>query len=141
LYRWLDHTAELELELEGTSEREVLVDALCALRELLEGDQVAVSSRATGAHADRPERREIHAAAGDRPALLAAWLEELLFLSESEGLIPLAVEGLSLQDGSLCAIVLGRPGQPRALVKAVTYHRLQFERSDRGYCGHVVFDV
>ena len=141
MYRWLDHTAELELELEGTSEREVLVDALCALRELLEGDKAAVSPRGTGAQADRLERREIHAAAGDRPALLAAWLEELLFLSESEGFMPLAVGELSLQDESLSAIVLGRPGKPRALVKAATYHRLQFETSDRGYRGHVVFDV
>jgi SHS2 domain-containing protein len=141
VYRWLDHTAELELELEGTTERQVLSDALDALRELLEGDKPAVLSRAAGAHADQPQYRVVHASAGDRPALLAAWLEELLFLSESEGFIPLAVEKLSLEDGNLSATVVGCAGQPRALVKAVTYHRLQFERFERGYRASVVFDV
>ncbi len=138
MYRWLDHTAELELELEAATEREVLSDALDALRELLEGDETAVLAQLDD---DRLERRAVHATAGDRPALLAAWLEELLFLSESEAFIPLAVQQLSLTDDALVAIVSGRVGEPRPLVKAVTYHRLQFGPSERGYRGRVVFDV
>ena len=138
VYRWRDHTAELELELEAATEREVLSDALDALRELLEGDETAVLAEVDD---DRLERRAVRATAGDRPALLAAWLEELLFLSESEGFIPLAVEQLSLEDGGLMAIVSGRVGEPRPLVKAATFHRLQFEPSQRGYRGRVVFDV
>jgi SHS2 domain-containing protein len=137
VYRWLDHTAELELELEAASEQEVLSDALDALRELLEGEATSFPE-----HARAPlERRAVHATASDRPALLAAWLEELLFLSEAEGFIPLAVERLSLEDEALGAIVAGHVGEPRPLVKAVTYHRLQFEPSEHGYRGRVVFDV
>jgi SHS2 domain-containing protein len=136
VYRWLDHTAEIELELEAATERELLSDALAALKELLEGEPDQASS------ARGPvERRTVQASAGDRPALLAAWLEELLFLSESAGFIPLKVEDLSLDDGALTAIVAGRVGEPRPLVKAVTYHRLQFEPSERGYRARVVFDV
>jgi SHS2 domain-containing protein len=141
VYRWLDHTAELELELEAATEREVLSDALDALRELLEGDEKAVSPERRRVPADQLERRVIRAVAGDRPALLAAWLEELLFLSESEGFIALTVERLSLEDGALGATVAGRIGEPRPLVKAVTYHRLVFERSEHGYRACVVFDV
>jgi SHS2 domain-containing protein len=137
VYRWLDHTAELELEIEAASEQGVLSDALDALRELLEGEATSLPEDAR----EPLERRAVHATAGDRPALLAAWLEELLFLSESEGFIPDAVERLSLQDGALGATVVGHVGEPRPLVKAVTYHRLQFEPSERGYRGHVVFDV
>jgi SHS2 domain-containing protein len=37
--------------------------------------------------------------------------------------------------------VAGYVGEARPLVKAVTYHRLQFEPSERGYRGRVVFDV
>jgi len=138
VYRWLDHTAELELEVEAATEREVLSDALDALRELLEGDAAGVSAPLED---DRLARRAVRATAGDRPALLAAWLEELLFLSESEAFIPLAVQQLSLKDGALAATVAGRVGAPRPLVKAVTYHRLQFEPSERGYRARVVFDV
>jgi SHS2 domain-containing protein len=141
VYRWLDHTAELELELEAVSEQGVLSDALDALRELLEGDEAGVSPQRRRGRTDQLEHREVRATAGDRPALLAAWLEELLFLAESEGFIPLAVERLSLEDVALGAIVAGHFGQPRPLVKAVTYHRLQFEPSERGYRARVVFDV
>jgi SHS2 domain-containing protein len=138
VYRWRDHTAELELELEAANEGEVLTDALDALRELLEGDETAVLAQLDE---DRRERREVRVTAGDRPALLAAWLEELLFLSESDGFIPHAVQQLVLEDDALVATVSGRVGQPRPLVKAVTYHRLQFEPSRRGYRARVVFDV
>src|SRR5262249_28651033 len=115
-----------------TTEREVLSDALAALRELLETSESTLAPL---------EHRAVRATAGDRPALLAAWLEELLFLSESEGFIPHRIERLSLEACALSATVAGRPGEPRPLVKAVTYHRLQFESSERGYRARVVFDV
>lgn len=133
MYRWVDHTAELELELDAASEGELLSDALVALAELLEGS--------AGPRPAPEERRTVRAAASDRPALLAAWLEELLFEAESAGFIPISLEELSLEDDMLRATVAGRIGEPRPLVKAVTYHRLQFEPSDRGYRGRVVFDV
>jgi protein archease len=133
VHRWLDHTAELELELEAPTEHEVLSDALVALTELLEEGGSFGNSLS--------ERRAITAVGTDRPALLAAWLEELLFLSESAGFIPTRIEELSLQDETLTATVAGRLGNPRPLVKAVTYHRLQFEPSERGYRARVVFDV
>jgi SHS2 domain-containing protein len=141
VYRWLEHTAELELELEAASEHEVLSDALDALRELLEGNGAAVSPERSGIHPEHLERRAVRATAGDRPALLAAWLEELLFLSECEGFIPLTVEEISLEERAVGAVVAGHLGEPRPLVKAVTYHRLQFEPSERGYRARVVFDV
>ena len=141
MYRWLDHTAEIELELEAASEHEVLSDALDALRELLEGNETPVSSEGWQRHKDEIERRAVRATASDRPALLAAWLEELVFLAESEGFIAFAVERLSLEHCALSAMVAGHVGEARPLVKAVTYHRLQFEPSERGYRGRVVFDV
>jgi SHS2 domain-containing protein len=148
VYRWLDHTAELELELEAATEREVLADALSALRELLEGEESGASegapTRLKGcaiSAVSALQRQRVYVSAGDRPALLAAWLEELLFLSESAGFIPLRIEQLSLEGAALSATVAGRVGEPRPLVKAITYHRLQFEASERGYRARVVFDV
>jgi SHS2 domain-containing protein len=141
VYRWVDHTAELELEIEAASDHEVLSDALDALRELLVGTETPVSSESWQGHSHEVEHRAVRATASDRPALLAAWLEEFVFLAESEGFIPVAVERLSLKGASVSAIVAGHVGEARPLVKAVTYHRLQFEPSSRGYRGRVVFDV
>ena len=130
MYRWVEHTSELELEIEAQSERDVLSDGLHALAELLED----------GPPGPR-EQRTVEAFAPDRPALLAAWLEELLFLAETSGFIALEAERIDLEAGRIAATVVGYRGEPRPIVKAATYHRLEFERSERGYRGRVVFDV
>jgi SHS2 domain-containing protein len=79
--------------------------------------------------------------APDRPALLAAWLEELVFLAESEGFVATSIEQLDLFDDRLRAVVRGSPSDPPPLVKAVTYHRLTFEPAGPGYVASVVLDV
>ena len=129
MYRWVDHTAEVEFEIEADSEREVFADALVALADLL------------GTAGEGNELRAIELNAADRPALLAAWLEELVFLAETEGFEPLRLEALELDDDSLRATVRGRLGEPPHLVKAVTYHRLAFAPAASGYSARVVLDV
>ena len=130
VYRWVEHTAELELAIEAPSERGVLEDALLALRELLSasGDGTTVT-------------RRLAVAAPDRPALLAGWLEELVFLAESEGFVATALRSLELRDDGLKASVEGVIGDPPPLVKAVTYHRLAFGRAGAGFVGRAVLDV
>jgi SHS2 domain-containing protein len=127
-YRFADHTAELELELEADSAEGVLEDALRAFAELVgtgEGESV---------------ERHVVLEAGDLPALLASWLDELVYLAETEGLVPEQAE-LSLDGLRLSAIVRGRRGAPRPLVKAVTLHRLRFRPEGEGWQGRVVLDV
>jgi SHS2 domain-containing protein len=130
VYRWVEHTAEVELEIEAPSEREVLADALAALAELL-----------GFAGLSGEERREVSVSAADRPALLASWLEELVWLAESEGFVAMQLESLDLGGESLRATVAGGLGAPPPLVKAVTYHRLAFELTAQGYFARVVLDV
>jgi SHS2 domain-containing protein len=133
MYRWVDHTAELELHLEASTEREVFEEALAALGELL---------------AERsPERQgpdvrlDVNASAVDRPTLLAEWLSELVYLVETESLLPQRVERLKLYEDELEATVVGRRASPPHLVKAVTYHRLEMRQEDGSWRATVVFDV
>jgi SHS2 domain-containing protein len=129
VYRWIEHTGELELSIEAQSEAEVFADGLSALAELL-GDDGGTR-----------ERREISLEAVDRAVLLADWLEELVFLAETEDLVPERLELLELGPGSLRAIVQGRRGRPPHLVKAVTYHGLEFAPADGGWHARAVLDV
>jgi SHS2 domain-containing protein len=135
VFRWVDHTAEVELEIEAESAREVLADALAALAELL----------GIAATAPQPEwettERHVRVAAADRPALLAAWLEELVYLAESEGFVGTEIRRLEIDRSELSATVRGVLDDPPPLVKAVTYHRLLFESGERGYVARVVLDV
>lgn len=130
MYRWIDHTAEVELAIEGEDERQVLEEALLALAELL-----------GFASANGGEERTLVVEAPDRPALLAGWLEELVFLAESEGFVATELQSLELHPRRIEATIRGLVDEPPPLVKAVTYHRLRFERRDDGYFASVVLDV
>lgn len=130
MYRWVEHTGELELEIHVQTEEEAFAEALAALAELLGNDATAPA-----------QRRRVLVRADDPPALLAAWLEELVFLAETEGLIPERVEELELRDNGLRALVAAHAGQPRHIVKAVTYHRLELSEHEDGWRARAVLDV
>jgi len=129
-YRWIEHTAELELQLDCTTEAGVFEDALLAFAELLDdtGDPEQVVF-------------DVAVSAPDRAALLAAWLDELVFKAETADLVPDALIELQLHEGGLRARVHGHRGQPRHIVKGVAYHRLRFECGDGGCHATLVLDV
>lgn len=85
--------------------------------------------------------RRVVLRAGDRPVLLAEWLSELGFLAEVEGFVPERVAELEVGREGLEATVEGRYGEPRHVVKAVTYHRLGFGPSGDGWHATAVLDV
>jgi SHS2 domain-containing protein len=133
MYRWIDHTSELELHVEGDTDTEVLEEATRALAELLRGEGEAPGGELV--------TREVTVAADDRAQLLAAWLDELVFLAETEAVIPERVQFETLDERGLRARVEGRRADPPHLVKAVTYHRLAFDPTEAGWAATVVLDV
>ena len=129
-FRWIEHTGELELELDAATERGIFEAGFHAMRELMSSTQ----SR---------ERIEVPVAltGGDRAALLADWLGGLAFLAETRGLVPDRLASLDLTDEGLSAVVEGGAGNPPHLVKGATYHRLRFDRTEEGWRARVVLDV
>lgn len=129
-YRWVDHTAEVELHIDAATEDAVFGEALRALSEL-------VRDGASGDHVSF----DVAVSAPDRATLLATWLDELVYRAETAGLVPEDVEQLRLEDDRLVATVRGHHGEPRHLVKGVTYHRLGFDPAGDGFHACVVLDV
>jgi len=95
------------------------------------------------------ERRQtvgVSVEAGDRDALLVAWLNELLYLYETQGLVGAGCAIRSMTDTGLSAEVWGE-AVDRARhtivshVKAVTYHQLHVGRTASGWEAQVVVDV
>jgi SHS2 domain-containing protein len=130
LFRWVEHTGELELEIEADSRRGVFEQAFEAIRELLAEDPGG------------PEQtREMSLSAPDGPALLVEWLSELAFLGETEGLVPVGISELRLGERELSGEIVARRAHPPHLVKGATYHRLTLERTDEGWRATVVLDV
>jgi SHS2 domain-containing protein len=129
-YRWVEHTAEVEMEIEAGTEEAVFAEALRALAELL-GDDVG----------GEEVSREVAVDGHERAALLVAWLDELVYLAETEDLVPEDSQRIELSDRGLLATVRCHRGSPRHLIKGATYHRLAFERACQGFRATVVLDV
>jgi len=130
MHEWREHTSEIELHIVAATERDVFREATAAIADQL--------GEATGA--DGVQRR-IAVDARDRAALLAAWLDELVWLAEREGLIPRRLVDLELDETAARGTVELCPGRPRHLVKAVTFHRLAFGRDGDRWRATVIFDV
>jgi SHS2 domain-containing protein len=78
----------------------------------------------------------------DRESLLVGWLNELLYLTESEGLLFVESRIESLTDTTLVGWVGGMSAQPtKAGIKAATFHDLALVRDREEWSTVIVFDV
>ena len=133
MFRWLEHTGELQLEVDAATEEDVFAEAVAALGEVVAPDAPA------GPPADG---YELDLSSPDRSTLLADLLGELVYLAETREFVPRRLAAAQLSPTRLVGRVEGDRGEPRHLVKAVTYHDLAFERSeDGGWRARVVLDV
>lgn len=126
----MEHTGELELEIEAPGRREVFEEAFRAMRGLLRSS-----------HTGPSQVREVELTEADEAVLLAGWLAELAYLGEREGFVPERIASLELGEVELSARLEGFTGRPPHLVKGVTYHRLALERSGESWRATVVLDV
>jgi SHS2 domain-containing protein len=130
VYRWVEHTGELELEIEARARDEVFSEAFRALRGLLRSG-----------HTGPAQAHRVELTAPDGAALLADWLAELAYLAETEGFVPERLESLELEEGRLSAWLEGFTGEPPNLVKGATYHRLRLDQADGAWRATVILDV
>jgi len=78
----------------------------------------------------------------DRESLLVNWLNELLYLQETQHETYSRFEILEISDTYLRARVHGRPHRPESkLIKAVTFHNLRVGRDADGWEATIVVDV
>lgn len=127
----IDHTADWAFRAFGNDIKELFANAAYALFAL-EG--------ALDAHSTLT--REIHVAGIDREALLVNWLSELLFLQETKRETYQKFEITKLSDTELTATVHGAHTQPiTKFIKAVTYHDLRIQQTEKGWEATVVVDV
>ena len=119
MFRWIERAGELELELESESEDGVFMDALDALRELLEED--------TGAGLGDAAEYSVSASGDDRAELLADWLRKLSALAEDDGFVPARITSIDIRDDGLSATVEGTCGASAHLVGGVSDDGLVYE--------------
>ena len=138
-YRFLDHTADMGVEIEAASFEELLSEGLLALTDsLTEVGEVEVEVE-----------RQVELRAPSREDLLVEWLNELVYLFETESVLFRLAELRVEEEGDgwrLCGMLRGERYDParhriKTLIKAVTYHQLQVTSSSRGWQARVIFDI
>ena len=92
------------------------------------------------------QQRSIAVAGRDWPSLLVAWLSELLYYSDVEGLLFKRFEMEDFRPYALRAVAFGEPvdRQRHELgpgVKAITRHMLEIEEGPDGWRVQVLLDI
>jgi SHS2 domain-containing protein len=134
-YEFLEHTADVGIGAAGDRLEEVFEAAAEGLAELLDA-----RSEADG------ERRELLVEAPDRGALLVGWLDELLYLHETQGVAFAGFHVEEVSDDQVRASVAVAPAGDReregVAIKAATFHDLEVRPlPDGSWRARVYLDV
>ncbi len=143
-FRFLEHTADVLVEAWGPSLEAVFEEMARGMFEIMT-DTSKVEPR---------EHKEIEVCGFDLENLLYRWLEELLYLHDSENYVfsRFKVNRIEKRGGSeeeeycLHAEVWGEKfdrerHEPRTVVKAVTYAQMRIEKQDSVWRAQTVFDI
>lgn len=136
MFELFEHTADLGLRVNASTLEELLIEAARGLLAMLVANPEAV----------RPVQTKTISIAVEEPSyLLFDWLSELLYAFETDKLL-LSQFDLQINDQQLSATCRGEPmdvsrHQMEHEVKAVTYHHLRVEQTDRGWQAEVIVDI
>lgn len=129
----IEHTADWSIRVRADDLPGLFARAAQGMAYLLAGDLAAVAQTHT---------EQIAVAGIDAVDLLVAWLGELAYLAEQDGLVFTTIDALDLSPDSLTATVRGgRPAELLKHIKAVTYHDLSIRDTGDGLETTIVFDV
>jgi SHS2 domain-containing protein len=132
----VEHTADVGIRVRGADLPELFVNAATGLTSLI----------AEPAKINPTETREIKLEAEDRESLLVEWLNELIYLTEADGIIFAEYQIDQMSDTTLSGRAFGEPidiekHDLNLHVKACTYHELKVEKTAFGWFAQVIFDV
>ncbi len=135
-YEVFEHTADIGLHAYGSTLSELFIHAAQGMESLMVSpEQVRVEVS-----------REVEVEGHDSVSLLIAWLNELIFLFDTEYLIFCQFEIESLTETHLRGRASGEPydalrHELSSAIKAVTWHEAAIEQTDDGYKARIIFDI
>lgn len=135
-YEAFEHTADIGLHAYGRTLPELFIHAAQGMESLM------VSPEQVHGQVSREVEVEGH----DSLSLLIAWLNELIFLFDTEYLLFCQFEIESLTETHLKGRALGEPYDVQrhelsSAIKAVTWHEAAIEQTGDGYKARIIFDI
>jgi SHS2 domain-containing protein len=131
-YEEIEHTADWALRIRAGDLEELFVHAALGMLQLAGAEPREGPTK----------NRWIELQATDSESLLVTWLEELLFLIETEE-VTFAEFNLRIESNTcLTATIQEAPLENiKEHIKAVTYHNLRITQTEGGFEVTIVFDV
>ncbi len=132
-YEELDHTADVGIRAYGATLEELFGNAAAGMFSVIADPEKV-----------KPVGEvEVRVQGGDLVELMVNWLQELLFLHETQHLLlcefDVALDGLTLRAHARGERIDKRRHELRAVVKAVTYHHLKVD--PKKGVAEVIFDI
>jgi len=135
----LEHTADIGIAAYGKTKREVFVNTARGMFEIIAGDTKNLKENFCD---------KIKLEADNLEGLLFAWLNELLYISETKLVILNKFEIKDLSNNKISAEVKGTKINRLECkiireIKAVTYHRLEIKKDEESgrWRAQVIFDI
>jgi SHS2 domain-containing protein len=135
-YEVFEHTADVGIHAYGSTLAELFVHAAQGMESLMVAPEQVRSL--TG--------REITVEGHDSVSLLIAWLNELIFLFDTEYLLLRDFVIDDISETQLTARATGEPYDEQrhdlsSAIKAVTWHEAAVTHGDEGYKARIIFDI
>ena len=136
MYEIFEHTADLGLRIRAADLPTLFADAGRGLFAMVVENPDSI---------EPAESRDFRIAGSDLTYLLFDWLNELLYLCDTEQLVCSQFE-VRLDEQGLTATARGEridPGRHHLTheIKAITYHELKVEREGTGWLAEVIVDI
>jgi SHS2 domain-containing protein len=136
MYEIFEHTADLGLRIRAPTLSELMTDAARGLFAMVVENLDSVQPLVT---------REFRIAGKDNAYLLFDWLNELLYVCDTERLA-FSEFDLQMTAAGLAATARGERLDPARHhltheIKAITYHGLTVEETEEGWLAEVIVDI
>lgn len=142
-YRQIEHTADVGLEIYGSTIEELFINSVKGLFFLILPGQEAAKEPEVFPEKFHPAVIELDASIQEE--LLVYWLNEFIYNFFVKGAFPKTIRIAELTERNLRAeVAFKRYNKVHEIsleVKAATYHDLSIKRVDNMYQASVIFDV
>lgn len=133
-YRYLEHTADLGIEVVGKTLSDLLVNTGRAIFE------TQIHGTLKSDH-----EKSFHITSDSLEDVFMDWCRELLYLFSVRGFIPSQYE-IEVHDFAIHARLRGdiydtKRHRVKMEIKNPTYHDLKIEKNEKGYHARIIFDV
>jgi len=120
-FKFLEHTADVKFQAFGKNLEEVFENSALALKEIIVG-KLKIKKEI---------KKKLEVTGKDNGSLLYNFLEEFLFLLDSEDFILSSIKNIKIKDDKLTAVIVGDKASNYKFtndVKAITYHQMKVEK-------------